>query len=57
MLITDQYSSQDVVDGNNKLSIGKPSDGSQFLKIIGLEGNNVVAVKKVPLASLHPAIK
>ena len=42
--------SQDVVDGNNKLSIGKPSGGSRFLKIIGLEGNNVVAVKKVSLA-------
>ena len=49
MLITDQYISQDVVDGNNKLSIGKPSGGSRFLKIIGLEGNNVVAVKKVSL--------
>ena len=42
--------SQDIVDGNNNLSIGKLSDGSQFLKIIGFEGNNVVAVKKVPLA-------
>ena len=42
--------SQDVVDGNNKLSIGKPSGESRFLKIIGLEGNNVVAVKKVSLA-------
>jgi hypothetical protein len=37
--------SQDVVDGKNILSIGKPSDGSD-LKIIGFEGNNVVAVRK-----------
>jgi C-terminal processing protease CtpA/Prc len=41
--------SKDVVDGNNNLSIAKPSDGSQFLKIIGFEGNNVVAVKKISL--------
>ena len=39
--------SQEIVDGNNKLSIGKPSSGSRFLKIVGLEGNNIVAAKKV----------
>jgi hypothetical protein len=39
--------SQDVVDGTNKLSIGKPNTESRLLKFIGLEGNNVVAAKKV----------
>jgi C-terminal processing protease CtpA/Prc len=39
--------SQDVVDGTNKLSIGKPNTGSRLLKFIGMEGNNVVAAKKV----------
>jgi C-terminal processing protease CtpA/Prc len=39
--------SQDVVDGANKLNIGKPSTGSRLLKIVGLEGNNAVAAKKI----------
>jgi hypothetical protein len=38
---------QDVVDGANKLNIGKPSKGSRLLKMVGLEGNNAVTAKKI----------
>ena len=43
--------SQDITDGTSKLSIAKPATGSKLLKIIGLEGNEVAAARKVPLQS------
>jgi hypothetical protein len=43
--------SQDITDGTNKLSIAKPATGSKLLKIIGIEGNDVVAARKVSLQS------
>jgi C-terminal processing protease CtpA/Prc len=43
--------SKDITDGTHKLSIAKPTTESKLLKIIGLEGNEVVAARKVSLHS------